>query len=956
MKRIVLFLSFVIFVSCAQNSLIGKTLNYNTIPVGESQESGTDSSYFIENDLELTVSPLISAPIGVTASKGDFEDRIEITWKPVVYGNKSALYYVYRSVDNKNYVLLNSSPLYSNAYTQYLDSDGLDAEAVYYYRVRAYSDAYDIAGHLSVAAEGYLVKGPSYFSASLRDRSDYVELRWKPVDGALYYTLERARVETGGEAPLSDKAYSRIGNPITESSYDEVSEQFVYHDFSTSDGGELIPQYDYFYRLYAHKDADTKSRPSYAARGALLAVGVPAQPVILNVTKGLIQDKVRITWNAVNCDSYLLYRITEEDLTSGNTVGTEIPNIRDSLINDASAGTVTYYDSDPAVGNGSLFYYRVAAKNSIGIGRSSAFETESDRTVSLGFGIRNFENESISVLVSREGFKVEWNPVSGAASYYIFRYGPVNPPGSVLGSSIAATDWQFVCETERDVTFWLDKESGADLEQEEMFYRVVPVGSFNGTDFLPGENSIFASDWGFTLPEELKSAVLYENGPTLEEMMIESPLGDSKIGWCGFSAPNSDYTIPVPEIISVSATQGDKNNRGSVRVTGKINISDAEIKNLSRLNFTLKRVCRYGDETGVYPLAEPRKSIGGVSFEKKGQPHIEAVEIYDLNQYFNTKTKEFVFNDPMHDFRDGKPIPDASASDGYRRHIWDYSAWDTEAWKDIKRQKSFDIERAVKIEYYVSIERKGDPEWNSQHKQTIGWPALTDLEFGHLANWMKDTALNRLSIIMIPRYAWTKTISYLMGADQKVYGENSKSKAAAYLTVQVNGLSGTGRGGIQNGYSDWKGFSIKTDKEIALTAGLDSNKRQTVTFEFSFTTPMYSGSCKMQIGVRDYNYQWGLWDNNGYVNLSYNGVGNASLKPDQLIPYYEAMNNGKQSVLKNGLVLGREAFDAGGEPFPFEGDTNSMCFTRINLKYRPIPVNSDFAKERYPEMYYGYQY
>lgn len=944
-------------VSCAQNSLIGKTLNYSAVPVGETPEPETDSSLVIGNDVELTVSPLVPAPIGVTASKGDFEDRIEITWKPVVYGNKTALYYIYRSVDNVNYVLLNTQPLYSNSYTQYLDSDGLDTEAVYYYRVRAYSDAYDIAGDLSVAAQGYLVKGPSYFSATLRDRSDYVELRWNPVDGALYYTLERARVEAGGSAPLSDKAYTRIGNPITESSFDEVTQQYVYHDFSTSDGGDLIPQYDYFYRLYAHKDADTKSRPSYAARGALLAVGVPPQPVILNVTKGLTQDKIRITWKSVNCDSYLLYRITEEDIAAGNTVGTEIPNITaEALINNAEAGTVSYYDTDSAVGSGSAFYYRVAAKNSIGIGRSSAFETESDRTGSLGYGIRNFDNEPISVLVSREGYKVEWAPVSGATSYYIFRYGPVRSPGSVTGSSIAATDWQFVYEAEKDVTFWLDQESGANLEQDEMFYRVVPVGSFNGTNLLPAEPTIFAAEWAFALPEELKTAVLFENGPTLEAMMNETQCGSSRIGWSGFSAPNSDYTIPVPEIISVSASQGDKNNRGSVRVTGKINISDAEIKNLSRLNFTLKRVCRYGDETGVYPLAEPRKSIGGVSFEKKGQPHIEAVEIYDLNQYFNKTTKEFVFNDPMHDFRDGQPIPDSSSSDGYRRHIWDYSAWDTEAWKDIKRQKSFDMERAVKIEYYVSIERKGDPEWNPQHKEAVGWPALTDLEFGHLANWMKDTAINRLSIIMIPRYAWTKTVSFLMGANQKVFGENSKGKAAAYLTVQVNGLSGTGRGGIQNGYSDWKGFSIKTDKEIALTAGLDSNKRQTVTFEFSFTTPMYSGSCKMQIGVRDYNYQWGLWDNNGYVNLTYNGVGSASLKPDQLIPYYEATNVGKQNLIKNGKALGREAFDAGGETFPFEGDTNSMCFTRINLKYRPIPVNSDFAKERYPEMYYGYQY
>ena len=954
MKRIVLFLSFIMFVSCAQNSLIGKTLNYNAVPVGEAKEPEADSSLVIENDLELTVSPQIPAPIGVTASKGDYEDRIEITWKPVVYGNKTALYYIYRSVDNVNYVLLNTQPLYSNIYTQYLDSDGLDTEAVYYYRVRAYSDAYDLAGDLSVAAQGYLVKGPSYFSATLRDRSDYVELRWNPVDGALYYTLERARVETGGDAPLSDKAYTRIGNPITESSFDDVTQQFVYHDFSTSDGGELIPQYDYFYRLYAHKDADTKSRPSYAARGALLAVGVPPQPAILNVTKGLIQDKIRITWKSVNCDSYLLYRITEDDIAAGNTMGTEIPNIKDSLI--TGADTVTYYDGDPAVGNGSSFYYRVAAKNSIGIGRSSAFESTAERTASYGYGIRNFEDENISVLVSREGFKVEWAPVSGASSYYVFRYGPVKSPGSVAGSSIQANEWTFAFEAEGNVTSWLDKESGANLEQEEMFYRVVPVGSFNGIDFLPKENSIFADGWSFVLPEDLKSVELYEGGPTLEEIMKESQLGSSKIGWSGFSAPNSDYTIPVPEIISVSATQGDKNYRGSVRVTGKINISDAEIKNLSRLNFTLKRICRYGDETGVYPLAEPRKSIGGVSFEKKGQPHIEAVEIYDLNKYFNTSSKQFVFDDPMHDFRDGNPIPDSSASDGYRRHTWDYSAWDTEAWKDIKRQKSFDMERAVKIEYVVSIERKGDPEWSPQHKEAVGWPALTDLEFAHLANWMKDTALNRLSIIMIPRYAWTKTISYLMGADQKVYGENSKSKAAAYLTVQVNGLSGTGRGGIQNGYSDWKGFTIKTDKEIALTAGLDSNKRQTVTFEFSFTTPMYSGNCKMQIGVRDYNYQWGLWDNNGYVNVTYNGVGSASFRPDKIIPYYESTNVGKSNLLKNGQALGREAFDAGGETFPFEGDTNSMCFTRINLKYRPIPVNADFAKERYPEMYYGYQY
>ena len=958
MKRILLIFGILSLFSCAQNSLIDRVLNYANIPE-ETENLKESVEIEVEGDGEWTVSDKIPAPVGIRATKGEYSDRIEISWEPVLYGGKTTVYYVYRSEDGVNYTLITPSPLYSPMYTQYADTDGLDPQVVYYYRVRAYSEVFGLAGGLSVAASGSLVQGASYFSATLRENSDYVEVRWDAVDGALYYTLERAQVESGGDAPLSDGAYSAVGNPITESSFDEETQQFIYRDYSTSEGGDLIPQYDYFYRLYAHKDSATKSRPSYAARGALLAIGVPGQPTVLNVTKGLIQNQIRVTWSAVTSDSYLLYRITQADLDSGNTVGTEIRDIQDDLkFGENGSNTVTYYDKDPSISEGAAFWYRVAAKNSVGIGRSSKFETSAEQEASYGYGLRSFDDEEISVAVSRQGFIVGWTPVEGASSYYIFRYGPVAVPGSQQASAIGDDDWKFAYEASVSETSWLDTESGADIEQEEMFYRVVPVASFGGQKLLPNTADIFKKDEDGAeafLTEEIKKLELWEGGITIEKLAEElTDVNANRIGWCGVSAPASDYTVPVPQILSVSATQADKNNLGNVRVTGKIDIKDEDLENLSRLNFTLKRVCYYGDETGVYPLAEPRKSIGGVSFEKKGQPHVEAVETFDLNQYFNKKTKEFTFNDPMHAFRDGQPIADSSSSDGIRRHKWDYAAWDTEAWKDIKRQKAFDMERAVKIHYTVSIERKGDPEWNPSRMEATGWPALTYLEFAHLANWLKDTAINRLSIIMIPRYAWTKTISFLMGANQKVYGENSKGKAAAWLTVVVQGFSGSGNGGIERGYSDWPGFTIQTDQNISLTAGLDSNKRQSMRFRFSFTTPLYSGSCDMQIGVRDYNYQWGLWDNNGSVAVTYTGVGSQTFKPGDLIPYYEATNQGQASLIKNGLVLGREAFDTGGEEFPFPGDTNAMTFTRINLKYRPVPVNADFAKERYPEQYYNY--
>ncbi len=946
-KHLIFAIFSIMFFSCSINTL-GTNLEYSTNHTFEGEIS--PQKIVIENDIETTVNEEIGIPTRLNASSGQFNDRIILEWKNVYYKGYKALYYIYFSEDGLSYKLFNNEAINENSYTFLSAKSQLEAGKRYHFAVRSYIAHYDLVSLISEVVIGWTIGKPNRFVASFRENVDVVNLTWPAVDDAAYYTIKRAEVAAGEPAPTALGSYEQVGNPIPASQMLE-DETFLYQDKSAGLGGTLISQSEYWYILYSHTVDSIVSNPSNPVRGALLAIGVPGPPTMLNITKGLLDNTVRIMWKGIDDrKNYVLYRITRTDLENGISSGTQMNINIDEIKEDPTGTYFYYYDKGVSFANGEQYFYRVAAKNDLGIGLLSDFDIDDPESIefSMGYGFEKYDNREISVRVTSKGFVAEWDKVLAADSYYVYRFIATEDKKAPQGDS----DWSFLKETTENSI--LDDDSAFNFEKDEVYYRVFPV------KLVDSQPLVKESDWTFSLPDELLSLNYFvsdssETTPIVlsiqtlvDELEALSLTDTTRIGHAGISASDSDFTVEVPQFsVNPVASQNDKNIKGKIRLTGRI----SDISGFEKLNVKLIRTCYYGDEDGVYPLAEPRKAIGGVSFTKKGLPHVAAVEVFDLKPYIDSRG-EISFIDPMHDFRNGEVLEG-------RTLIWDYGTWDREAWKDIKRQKMFDMERAVKVHYQVRIERSGDSEWKpTVSPEFQGWPCLTDIEFAHLANWMKDVALNRLSSILIPRYAWNKTLAWLLSSNQRVDGENSPGKAA-HLRTWADGLGGAGSGGVEAGYSDWKGFTFKTDQDITLAVSLDSNKERNIEFKFSFVTPLYSGSADVSIYVRDYNYHWGLWSTTkGHYKVLHSGVNSdwVSFQPDLLIPVNGSVIVNSPNSLRYGLALGREAYDAGGEPFPLVpgNDAESCTFTRINFKYRPVPVNSDLTKEQYPHMVYGY--
>lgn len=944
-KLLFLYISIsMLFVACKMNDLNVDNLKFTKN--GFDFEFNTDEiTITTEEDFEISYT--IGIPTRVVVSKGESRDVIDLSWQHVRFQGKQARYFIYISIDGENFERENLEAQVANTFRLNTQQAGIAAGVSVYFTIRAYFPEFELAGDLSEIVRGYTIGKPNWFNASLRESFDEVILTWDAVENSAFYTLERATVETGEKAPTAARAYERIAVPIPASAIGEDG-RFVYKDKSIENGGDLTANNDYWYRLYAHKSHDVKSIASVPSLGAILAIGVPGAPEVLDVSKGVFDTAIRVMWKGTEGENnYVISRVTEDDLLAGNINGASI-NLQAGDVAAVASGTYVFYDTQSRVNliNGQSFYYRIAAKNEMGVGRMSEFN-ESDAVAKefyRGYAFEKFQDRAINVGVTQKGFAVSWDAVEAAKAYYVYRFIPATKGDKPSGD----LDWEYIATATKNSYLDEGHKTGLfNLMQDEVFYRVFAVGGDGENYFV--EHSDYSYDFKDASLVYYSDEKIDLDYSDLQDELTNFALGATSIGHSGMSAYDSDYTVPVPKIVGTPiATQKDASIKGQIRVTGKID----DTSGLDKLNLKLVRTCRYGDEDGVYPLAEPRKAIGGVSFTKRGLPHVEAVEVFDLKEYLDISSGEFYFMDPMQDYRNGVAIPGSKVE-------WNYATWDREAWKDIKRQKAFDMKRAVEVDYQVVIERKSDPAWGTE-KSTIfkGWAHITDIEYAHLSNWLKDVTLNRLSVIMVPRYAWNKTLAWLMSSNQSVAGENSPN-SKAYISTWAQGLGGAGSGGVQAGYSDWPGFTFKTDQEISMSVSLDVGVRRQVDFKYSFTTPLYSGSSEVRIYARDYNHHWGLWDAQGYFKVKDGSGREFQFSPDKLMPFYDAGWVGlypeEGTSIRYGKVLGRKAYDAGGEEFPLShDDTNNCTFTRINLKYRPVPVLADFSKEQYPVMYYNY--
>lgn len=859
---------------------------------------------------DYPVSLLIPQPNGVSASEGEHSDQIVVNWNQVIFDGRPIKYHVYRRLLGAEVFIrvTGFNPVSALSFNDTIEN-GIESGVSYQYAVKALSIQDALAGKYSRIVTGYTLGMSDYLSVGFRESTENIEINWSEVPGANYYVLRRALEKVEGYIP-AETEFKIVGSALTSTSYE---------DFASTYGGELSGHDVYYYFITAHYSSEVIGQRSVIMKGALLPLGAPESPIVTTVSRGLMKNAIRVEWEfSADVTGYSIYRITEDQLKAGNTIGTKINIDADYYGNFSSTAGQRgwYYDLSDAIESGDKFYYRLAGENAFGSGKLSALSNADEKRKASGWAIDNYSNTPVYVGVTQTGFLIDWPVCKGAVGYYLYRADA--DPAAYTDDQWEYVDYVSYSESDEvGSTQYVDVAanlpSGVNLIGSTMWYRVLPVDSA-----VVESDALHTLKSGFAIPDSER---------TIQDLIDnEIPVDFVPVwGISDYSSYASDFTVAVPSITAFNISSGSESFLDTINVSGTL--SDAS--GLDKLNVILERVCYYGDESEIYPLAQPEKGTSSprIRYVKDGQSLVANTVVYNLKTNI-ASDGTFSWNDPMPDFNDQGEVK----STGMK---WDYKHWDREAWKHILRKKYPDTTRMVDVYYRLRVERASDAAWDVQQSaQKKGHPALSNKYAGHLAMWMKDTAFNRLWHIMVPRYCWDNTVAWL-----KSQSGNGQISGNAYLNVSFT----SGSGGISGDYSDWPGHIIHMGG-INQSVSLESDVARNVSFTGDIDTPYYDIPFEVSVWVRDYGMHWGIYngyEESGYIKVNYNGRGWVDLAPkDVMIVRYHSFIDAPDGDDSNNNIHGYELRD---NKFANITDfTNSCYFTRINFKYRPIPINSDW--------------
>lgn len=325
-------------------------------------------------------------PASVSASDGDYLDKINVAWDTV---SSATEYRVYR----RRYASANRIAVTDWITSATFDDFAVEEATTYTYWVRSRS-IWGESGY-SVPDTGWrrpLPPGiPTNVWASNGTYADRVEITWDPVPTATQYQVYRADSRTGTRTAISGWLST-----------------LKFDDFTAS------PGFIYYYWVKARNwggesdfsDDDFGWRPGLP----------PPPPTGLQASDGSFTDQVRITWNAVSGTPE--YQVSRAQTTSG----TRTPI-------SAWAGGLSF--SDFTADFETTYTYWVRARTTWGVGDYSTPDTGWRRGTPPGppSGV------SASDGTFPDRVRVTWDAVTTATAYRVFR---ANNPG---GPWTAVSDW-----------------------------------------------------------------------------------------------------------------------------------------------------------------------------------------------------------------------------------------------------------------------------------------------------------------------------------------------------------------------------------------------------------------------------------------------------------------------------------------------------------------------------------
>lgn len=198
----------------------------------------------------------------------------------------------------------------------------------------------DYSGQTEKEFDTNPVGGVMASSAYYEDR---IIVRWNEVEGADYYSLERAEFDTAPDQEAASSAtWQRLYNSVDRNRFEDRD--------STLQGGKY-----YAYRVTAHSyEGEVSSSPSAIGYGSLLA-----PPSSLDATKGTDLSTITVSWPQMpGIERYYIYSSTASDTVSiGEMVGTVAQ--LDSQEPNGQTNSFTY--TVPQAQLGTNLYFAVSA-------------------------------------------------------------------------------------------------------------------------------------------------------------------------------------------------------------------------------------------------------------------------------------------------------------------------------------------------------------------------------------------------------------------------------------------------------------------------------------------------------------------------------------------------------------------------------------------------------------------
>jgi fibronectin type 3 domain-containing protein len=313
-----------------------------------------------------------AVPAGVSASDGDYRDRVVISWTEP---EGAETYKILKSIDTEDEFRVIETGVTGSSY----DDRTISISRNYYYKVIAVN-----GGGESEASEsdlGFANPRLPEKITGLTASSNLplqVAISWDPADDVTHYIIYRSS-SSGGE-------YTEIADNFTGTSYTD---------------GSVSENSSYFYAI-AGVNIDGTGELSDPAEG-YARCQVPDAPLNLQASDGGYSNKITVSWDAVtSATGYSLYRSDTED-------GTYVLIATGIVV-------LSYEDLVPA---DTGYFYAVAAVNAGGESELSlpdAGNTDSGAPsiVVAPAGVSATDDEYDRVTVT-------WGPVDDATGYKVYR-------------------------------------------------------------------------------------------------------------------------------------------------------------------------------------------------------------------------------------------------------------------------------------------------------------------------------------------------------------------------------------------------------------------------------------------------------------------------------------------------------------------------------------------------------